>query len=432
MQSYLTIQFYKDKWDHAGFRRYFHNASWMFAARVVTMAVSFIATLYIARRLGPTNFGELDYAIAVVGFFGWIAAWGIEGVLNRELIKQPERRNEITGTAFLLRLVFGLAATVSAIIFAFLFPIEAVSQTAILLLAFTSLLSAPQVLQQDFYARAESKYPSLISAAVVIATNLGKILVIAYGKGVLYLAAVMVCEHILYGILYLVLYRARSPGNWRMWTFSPDIARLILTTGTATAFLSLFAMAYARIDQVMIRHFLDAHQLGLYSSAVRLIDLWAFIPGIVLASLYPAVLNARAVSEELYNARLRKIIIALATLAFSVSLVLVLAAPFIMPLIFGEAFAGGAVILQIYSLALPFVFLGAFVMQVLYTDDERFILICTTLVPALLNIALNLILIPAHGIVGAAVATVVAYPLVILIPLAFSRSRRALASIVLH
>lgn len=412
------------KWKEVGFQKYFQNISWLFISRVSTMTISLVTTLYIARQLGPVNFGELDYAVAIVGLFAWIAGWGVDTVLNRELIKYPERINELTGTAVILRLFFGTVATILTILFAIFASVESVSKPIILLLAFSSILSVPQILQYEFLARADSKFPSLITILVTLMTSLAKIWFIFSGKGLLYIAAAMVLEHIFYGVLYIILYKFRAQGRVSDWSFSRKIALLMIKTGTAIAFLSFFALIYARIDQVMIRHMLDAEQVGLYSSGVRIVDMWGFIPTIVLGGLYPALLNARKVSEEKYNSRLRKTITILIIPAIIASLIIFVFSSSLLNLIFGPDFSEGTSALQVYGLSIPATYIGYFVMQVLYTDDHRKILIAATAIPAIINIVLNLFFIPAYGIVGAAWATVISCFLVPVVPLIFRQTRK--------
>lgn len=410
-------------WTSEGFQKYSKNLGWLFTSRVFTMVVSLIATLFIARRLGPTNFGELDYALAIVSLFGWIGGWGIDTILNRELIKQPENKNVLMGTALVLRLFFCSLATLLIIIFSVVYSVDSVSKTLILLLAFTNILSVPQILQYDFLARADSKYPSLITMTVTLVTSLLKIGMIVNGYGLIYIVAVMLFEQVMYAGLYITIYRIKAQGNFFSWRFSSNIARLMIKTGSAIAFLSFFSILYSRIDQVMIRHFLDAEQLGLYSAGVRLVDLWGFIPTIILGGLYPAVLNARKISEIKYVNRLRKTLVLLLIPAVIASTFLFIFAPFLLKTIFGNAFVGGAEALQIYGLTLPVTFLSFFVMQVLYTDDHRKMLIVITAIPACINILLNLLLIPKYGIEGAAWSTLISYSFIIVLPFVFSQTR---------
>ncbi len=428
MNEYLNT--IKQKFKGRGVQKYIKNISWLFISRFFTMAVSLITTLYIARILGPTNFGELDYAIATVGLFAWVSVWGIDTVLNRELIKNPDSVNVLTGTATILRLLFGTLATILTIAFAYFFPIESVSKTLILILAFSSILSVPQILQYEFLAKAESKYPSLVTMFVTIVVNLMKIWFISSGEGLIYIAATMMLEQILYGIIYISLYQKKAPGNFKEWRFSKEVALIIIKTGTAVAILSLFSMIYAKIDQVMIRHLLDAEQLGLYSSGVRLVDIWGFIPTIILGGLYPAILNGRKESEGKYYDRLRKTLALLLVPGIIATIIIFFFSSQLLSIIFGPEFSDGATALKIYGLTLPATFTGFFVMQILYTDDYRKILILSTALPALVNVILNLFFIPNYGIVGAAWATVTSCLLVPIIPLLFKNTRQILVSVI--
>lgn len=412
-----------------GVQRYTKNVSWMFFARMFTLGVSFLTTLYVARKLGPTNFGELDYALAIIGIFGIISAWGIEGVLNRELIKTPEQHNKLIGTASILRFILGITATSLVVIFSIFSKIEPLSKILLIILSFTYTVGTFTILQQDFFARAQSKYPSIITIIVVLITNIAKVFILFTHKGVIYLAASMVIESLLYTSLYFFTYVYILKGKPFNWEFSPTIAKTFLKTGTAIAFLSVFAMIYSRIDQIMIRHMLDAKSVGLYSAGVRLVDLWGFIPMIIGSGLYPAVLNARKISESLYIGRLRKLFILYAIPSICIAIFLSIFSKPLMLLIFGKEFIDGFHSLQIYAWSIPGTFVGFFVMNILFTDDHRKILVLTSVFPAVVNVLLNLAWIPIYGINGAALATAISYSLIPIVPLLFKQTRSVLYEI---
>lgn len=417
---------FSDLLKRPGIVRYAKNLSWMFFARLFTMGVSFLTTLYIARTLGPTNFGELDYALAIIGMFAPLAAFGIINVLQRELIKHPERESELTGTAFVINLGFSVLAMTLALAFAFLSPVDSVSKILILVLSTTYTLSVFQLLQQHFYARAESKVPSLITMGVWTLTSLSKVAVLLVGKGVIWLAAVSVLEQILYAAAFLLAYRMYVKQSFSSWRFAPDLVPIMLKTGAATAFVGFSAIIYARIDQIFIRHMIDAEAVGLYSAGVRLVELWNILPALLLGGLYPALLHARNSSEELYRGRMKKLLFVLTVSGLALAASMSLAAPLLMKYIFGPEFLGGTTALQIYSWSILGTFIGQYVMNILFTDDYRKVLIATNLIPAIVNILLNLLLIPTWGILGAAYATVIAYTATPLVPFCFSRARKRL------
>ena len=91
-----------------GFRRYFANTSWMMVEKVVSMAVSLSVGVYVARYLGPTRYGLLSYSISFVALFSAIATLGLDGILVRNLVQEPEQREKLLGTAFILRIIGAL------------------------------------------------------------------------------------------------------------------------------------------------------------------------------------------------------------------------------------------------------------------------------------------------------------------------------------
>ena len=86
--------------EHEGYKRYFANTSWMFGGHIVSLLMSFFIGAWVARYLGPENYGILNYSIAFVGIFGFISSLGVDNILTRELVRFKEKRDELLGTTF--------------------------------------------------------------------------------------------------------------------------------------------------------------------------------------------------------------------------------------------------------------------------------------------------------------------------------------------
>jgi O-antigen/teichoic acid export membrane protein len=100
--AYFSKELIKKKIQSEGFQKYFKNTSWVLASRVLCMAISFVTTTFIARHLGPTNFGQLSYAISFVAIFSFLPALGIDAVLYKELIENPDKKSEFLALRSLL------------------------------------------------------------------------------------------------------------------------------------------------------------------------------------------------------------------------------------------------------------------------------------------------------------------------------------------
>lgn len=418
----------EELFKRTGFRRHMANLSWIFGARVFTVLVSFLATVVVARALGPSNFGELDYALAIIGLGSIIANFGLSELLYRELIKFPERRGALLGTVFVLRLGTGLLTALAIVTFAFLSPIDTVSRTLLIVLSAMIPLDTFALFSQPFMAEARSKIPSLITMAGWTIAAITKIVLIALGQGVIWIALTYILEHALYGIAFYLFYRHRF-GHEIRFTFAPALIPAFLKAGVTILLSATFAMLYTRIDQILIRHFLDADSVGFYSAAVRLIEIANIIPSALVVGLYPAVLGIRQASEESYVKRVRLQFLILIMSGIVVMLgFLILAKPLI-GLIFGDAFLPSITILHIYALGIPAIFIVSKIIDLLYTDNLLRTLILTTGLSALTNIILNLLWIPAYGIEGAAWATVASFYIASVIPLLPPQSRRSIFSI---
>jgi O-antigen/teichoic acid export membrane protein len=423
------LSYIRDKTRELGFRRYAAHISWMLFARILTMLVALVATSYIARMLGPTLYGELSYALSFTALFGFIAALGIDQVLYREILLKPEKRNEFMGTAVALRVASGVLAVIVCVGTALLLGVGGLSLLLIAILATTFVFGAGILLGQEFQADAEAKYPSILAIGITVGLNVFKIAAIAFGFGVIGLAFVLALEPIFYivGLWYL---RHRRYGSLRAWKVDPSLVRMILIDATPLMFVSAFYMVYARIDQVLIKHMVGATSVGHYDAAVRISELWYFVPAIIITGLIPAIANAKRVDDALYKKRAKKLLFYMAGAAVLVAGINVVFADLFVSIVFGASFAASAHILMWYVWSNVGSALVHVSQQVLILENMTKHILFGTLCGMVVNVALCLWLIPLHGMAGAAVASIVSYAVPFLTLFLMKRTRAFLLSII--
>ncbi len=427
--NYTYIQQIKEKVTAAGFQRYLKNMGWLVVSRILCMVISFVTTAFIARQLGPTNFGQLSYALSFVAVFSFLASLGIDGVVYRDLVKFPEKKMEYLGTALSIKLSASILTSIIIIISALTFADDDVSKVLIIILSFTFIFNSFMVVNNEFQASVRSKAPALISLAVTIILNILKILVIFYNKGVIYLSLVLLLETILYASFYWLAYEKILGGKLRNWKFDKLIAKSLLHDSWPAIFSAAFALIYARVDQIFIKHMIDATAVGIYDSAVRVAETWYFLPSIAIGSLFPAIVNAKKTSGELYNSRLKKLVIFVLWITICMAIVITLSASLIIDILYGKAFMGGVIILQIYVWSAVAISLNSIISSYLVIENFRKILFLINFIPMVSNVVLNLMWIPLYGITGAAYATLVSYFLGPLCLLLFRETRKRIISL---
>lgn len=396
---------YKKAQNHIGFKKYARNTGWVLVGKFSTMAISFIATLYIARNLGPTNFGELSYAISFTGLFSFIASIGIDAVLYRELIKHPELRPKLMGTAIFIKLCSSLFAVTIVTLSALLFSPKDVSFILVCVLSASFIFNAFNSITTEFGAIVQNKGISLASIVITLILNIAKILTMFWGGGVIYLTLILLAESIMYAGAFLFLH-TRTFGSLSELSFDKVIAKGLIYDAWPFILSSACAVVYARIDQVMLKNIIDATAVGLYDSAVRLTELWYFIPTIIAGSLFPAIVLSKSHSASMYKRRTVALFGLVSLIAIVATLLIYLLAPQIITTIYGQSFTGAIPILQIYVWTILPTFIIIIANQILLAENARVLLFTSALLGMISNVVSNLILIPKYQASGAAFATV--------------------------
>lgn len=394
--------------DNEGVKRYFANTGWMFFGKIFTLGISFFVGVYIARYLGPANYGLLSYVVSFVTIFSFLASFGVDGIVNREIIKDHSKKDEIIGTAFYIKIVGSILAII-AVFFVSIFTTKDIFTLLLIwLFALNFVPQAFNVIEIYFQSQVISK--KVVTAQVIasIISTILKILVIVLGKGIFWLLFIYIVETSIYALILLFSFR-KFGNHIRKWRFNMDIAKSLLKDSWPLM-VSIAAIGiYMKIDQVMIKNMLGNEQSGIYAVAVRISEIWYFIPMLICASLSPAIMNAFKSSKELFEKRMKKLYFLMFWLSFSIaSITTVLAYP-IVKILFGTPYLGAVATLQIYVWAGISVFLGYALSQYLVSKNLTKITFYNTSLGVLINVILNIILIPKIGISGAAIATLLSY-----------------------
>lgn len=415
---------------HIGFQRYSKNLSWLLVSRLLCMVISFVATAFIARKIGPVNSGQLSYAMSFVVMFSFIPSMGIDTILYRDLVRHKERTNYYLGSALGIKLLASTFTIILVTIAAIVFAGDKLSIMLIFILSLSFISSSFLVVVNEFNAKVASKYPAIVSVIVIFILNLTKVFILFFNKGIIYLALVTVLESVLYSFFYFYLYKKVLHATIMDWKFDKVVAASLLRESWPFIFNGAFLVIYSKIDQVFIKHMIDTYSVGIYDAAVRVAETWYFIPGLIINSLLPALVNANSTSGHLYQKRLVYLFIFIVVFTTLTSLVVTSIAPLIMSTIYGERYMEGVKILQIYIWSSIPTSLNILMSNYLVIEKNRKILLLTSFIPMFINILLNLWWIPLYGIVGSAYATLVAFSFSPVIPFLFKETRRKIFSMV--
>jgi len=385
------------------------NVSWLFADRILRMGVGLLIGVWIARYLGPEQFGVLNYAIAFVGLFLPLAMLGLDNVAVRDLVQEPARSHETLGTAFILKLAAGIGTYGLA-----LAVIITLKPEASLLHALVGLTGAGLVFQAfdavDFWFQSQvrSKYVVVARNTSFLITSLIRVAFVLAAAPLIVFAGAVALEAAL-SALGLVLIYQWSGQHFRDWRAKRRRAAELLRTSWPLIVSAVAIAVYLRIGQIMIGEVLGDIEVGIYAAAVRISEVWYFIPTAIVSSVAPALTQAKEADAALYKRRAQQLLNMMAGFGYAVAIPVSLLAGPLIRLLYGAEYADAGLPLAVHIWAGLFVCLGVAQSMWLLLEGHTQITLINTVVGALVNIGLNLVLIPKFGSLGAAIATLASY-----------------------
>lgn len=391
----------------SGFKRYFANTSWLMGYRVLSMLAALFVGIYVARYLGPEQFGLLSYAVSFVGLFTAIATLGIDSILIRNLLKTPEKSPTLLGTACWLK-IFG-AFVMWFCIFLTIPYMRNDQQTNIMIafIGFAVIFQALNVIDFYFQAQVKSKYVVLIQVSQLTISSIIKIVFVIISAPLEWFAGVYLLDGVVLAAGLFGLYSVLK-GNIKDWKWDYAVAKEMLIDSWPLILSGIAISVYLKIGQVMIKEMLDAKQVGLYAAAARLSEAWYFIPVAVASSVFPAIINAKLNNEDLYYQRLQGLYYLMVIIALLIALPVTFFSTWIISILYGDIFLPAASVLSIHIWTGVFVFMGVASGKWLLAENYMNKNLYRTILGMAVSIVANLMLIPRYGIYGAAVSALMA------------------------
>lgn len=383
------------------------SAIWLGADRAGLVLGSLISQAVIVRYLGPSVFGELSFVLAWVSILIPIAQAGTGSWIVRALLEKPSDEWPILKSAMTLRLVGSLIGILSGVSLWLILESDRGHSMMVLLLFVAQVCTVFQV--ADFYFQSTMDSSSLVRVrlGVVLLFALLKCVVAINQAGIDLLIGLYAVEAVALGLAGMWSYFQAQGRVLRPGLGSPWVDWFRVRSGWLMA-SSLAEVIYLKIDIIMLERMRGIEEVGTYSVAARLSEVWYAVPVLIMAAWFPRIWESRS-SENDWNAAIQRSLDGLLALALLLAIVMQLAAGFVVTTIFGSEVAGSAAILTVHIWASIFIFMRAVFSRWLIAEDlPRFSLI-THVAGAVMNVALNLWWIPTHGALGAAYATLVSY-----------------------
>ncbi|MGK7922750.1 MAG: flippase [Trichodesmium sp.] len=411
-------------------RQIISNTTWLFLDRIIQMGLSLFVGIWVARYLGPEQYGILNYSISFVALFLPLVTMGLDGIIVRELVRNQVHKNTILGTSFALKLIGGvLTLLLTTSIIYFLKPGETETRTLIGIIALGTIFQSFETIDFWFRSQTQSKYTVLAKNTVYIIVSVARIASVQAAAPLIAFAWIKSIEIVLNAIGLLIVYQIRGECIIR-WSANLEQAKRFLKDSWPLILAGISTYIYASIDQVMLGQMSTVKSLGIYSVAVKLSEIFNFLPVLLSQSILPSVVKKSQEGEDILLETMQTIYDIMAVIWFFTALVVSIFSASIISIVYGDAYSDSAIVLSIYIWSQFGSNFG--VARSIYINVKNLfkLSLIISFVGAITNIILNAWLIPKYEAIGATIATLITYFVAVILMNLFLRDLRKLIPII--
>ncbi len=372
------------------------------------MGVGLLVGVWLARYLGPEQFGLLNFASALIGILGIIAGMGLQSIVVRDIVHNPNAAGEILGSAGVLLVTGSFIAYSFTLMSIFLLrPNDQMALNIVAILGSIILFKISDMAVYWFESQVLSKYVVWIQNSVFLCFAGAKVVLILQQANLLSFAWLAMIEALFVASLLLLMLGLRGPRLLQI-KITMERSKALLAAGWPLLLSGLTIMVYMKIDQIMLGQMVGDKAVGIYSAALRISEVWYFLPMTIVASVFPSILEAKKHSDRLYKKRLQQLYDFMVWLSIAIALPMTFFSSKIVDLLYGSDFTESGHVLAIHIWAAVFVFLGISSSRWFIAENRQILSLQRAILGLIVNVVLNIFLIPNYGVIGAAWATLLA------------------------
>ena len=383
------------------------NISWLLFDKAFKILLGIAVLTSVAKYLGTTQYGLLNYCITYAAIFNPLATLGLDSLAVRDLVVE-DHKNKIFATTFWLRVGGSLVYILFTVVMSCIFEQENIKIQIISVIALSSIFRPFDVIDFWFQSQVNSKYSVAGKSFSYALISFFKISLVYYTAPLISFAWAILFENFLTSSALLVTYLFKY-NSIKLFDWDWQVGKKMLKESWPLIFSGFAIFIYMKIDQLMLGSMVGNKAVGIYSVAANISEIWNVIPTIVISSIAPAIYSAKKGSEANYYRRIEQLHSILVQISLPIAILVSFGSEKIVLALFGNSYAESCSVLTIHVWFNVFSFMGSATAFWFIAEGMTELLTWRTIYGGVLNIVLNLYLIPLYGAVGAAIATVVSY-----------------------
>lgn len=375
----------------------------LFVARIVSMLFGFFYVMYTARYLGPANYGILAFALALNGIFGVIANFGLDPLTVREVARDKSLARKHLANGIVLKLIFGSLTFLIVFLVVNLLGYPEITRKVVYIITISTIIAGISNLFNDIYQAFERmEFMSIGQILQSVLSLVFAITAIRLGLNVVYFAMI----YLIVNLIVLGYHVVITTRKFLKPKIEVDLSfwRSVVREAWPFALSAVFISIYYWMDSVMLSYMKGDEVVGWYNAAYRIISVLMTIPSLYVTTIFPVMSRLFKFSGHLDYIYKRSIKY---MLLISIPIVIggTLLADRIVLLIFGSEYTPSITALQVLIWSFLFASIGGVSGYLLNSINKQTTLTKIVGCGMILNVVLNIFLIPNYSYIGAGIAT---------------------------
>ena len=405
----MRLNFKKTLFQNLGVKQtIFKNTFWLAVAEGITRLLKLVLLIYVARILGATEYGKFTFALAFVSLLSVFSDFGLSSITTRELSRKKEKEKEFPAILS-LKLLLSLGTLILIFIGSFFITPDPIIQGVIWILAIYIIVSSfSGIIFAFFQARQQMEYESWVKILQAFAVTAAGFFVILNFPSVVNLSYSYLFASFVALISVLIFF------HFKVFplkiSFEKSVWQRFLSMSWPLALVGVFGGIYSQIDSVMMGHWGQITQIGWYNAAYKIVGVALIPAALISTSFYPVLSRFFKESKEKLQRTWNYFMESMIFLAMPIMIGGIILAPKIVGWIYDPSYfpSGKETILvfQILIIMAGIAFFQYPLSQILIVSNQQKKLFWITFSGAIVNVILNLILIPKYSLYGAAITTV--------------------------
>ncbi len=385
--------------------RIISNVFWSLAGKLTGLVSALLVGIFVARYLGPTQYGVMNYAVSFVTLFLVIATFGFENIEIREEAKANDQKDTILGTVFVLRLLLSLFTIILISVVAYINEADTYTFGIIMVYAITVMLTPFEVIRNYFTSLVQNEYIVKVGIFRTVLSGVIKVVLLLVHASLVWFVISLVFDAFVLAQGYCYVYKKKI-GSMRSWRFDKAWACYLLRQSFPLLLSGVAATIFLQIDQIMIGNMIDKTSVGYFSVASKFVEVLLYVPTILIQTVSPLLVKERKNNLESFREKAQMFMNITVWLCVVCAIFMALCSRYIVLWTFGMKYLASIVILQILSFKIVGVALNIVSGQLLIIEEKQKYFVLRSLSGCIVCVVLNLLVITRFGVGGVAAVAI--------------------------